>query len=82
MKLPKLSIAEENKSAFEKRLLTWTMIRDMFDGWYGAALYFKLDQQCRGNKRIRKKRAKRKVIQLMWADLRSSTGLEMTYEPK
>ena len=76
MKMPKFRLSKENQEAFEKRLMFWKIMRDMFGGWSGLADYLECWKYVKkGPKRIMKKRIKIYLIRTMFLDLHQETGL-------
>lgn len=77
MKLPKLRLPVERRAEFEKRLVIWTIMRDIFGGWEQLAEHLECRKYIRkSTKRINKKRLCAYMLRTVFLDLHQETGLE------
>lgn len=69
MKFPKIQVRD--KEAFERQLMSWTVMRDAIGGgsWVDLAHVLGVDQFTHGPKRIRKKRIRRYMAKMVMQDL-------------
>ena len=76
MRLPKMRVPIERRAEFEKRLVNWTIMRDIFGGWEGLAEHLEVYKYVKkGPRRIRKKRIRAYMLRTVFADLVQEAGL-------